>query len=389
MKAYRTYLNAYFQQHPTLFPAGFELGFQWHDSRTSKKHNKLIIRRIKLKDGRIYELVPSSMMPYLSGQTSLISNGLLLRHWAVPYAVIAQLFGRDASFWERCEQSLARISVVGSVSKTGCLPLHLAADEKVTYWNGQEAYIGLSSSGDCVLGAELSLKEDTAQLQEAYGVFAQEARDVEPAYQPQSVNLDGWKATNQAWTNLFPHITIVLCFLHAFLKVRDVGKGLKDEFYQLGNRIWQAYRQPTECLFRTEIAALLVWTSSQLTLNERVKAKIEDLCGKVDRFAVAYEHPECYRTSNQIDRPMNALDRYLYQIRYFKGDRHSANQKVRAWALIYNFMPFCDRVQKRKTSPKKSSRFAERNGFVYSANWLENLLIAGSMNGFRASPKIR
>lgn len=348
-----------------------------------------MIRRIKLTDGRIYELSPCSMMPYLSGQTSLVSKGLLLRHWAVPYTVIAQVLGRDASFWECCEQSLARISVVGSVTKRGALPIHLAADEKVTYWNGQEVYIGLSISGDCVLGAELSLKEDTAQLQEAYGVFAQEARDVEPTYQPKSVNLDGWKATNQAWTNLFPHITIVLCFLHAFLKIRDVGKGLKEGFHQIGNKIWQAYRQPTESLFRTELATLLIWASLELTLNERVKAKIEDLCGKVDRFAVAYEHPECYRTSNQIDRPMNALDRYLYQIRYFKGHRQSANQKVRAWALIYNFMPFCDRVQKRKTSPKKSSRFEERNGFVYSANWLENLLIAGSMNGFRASPKIR
>ncbi|MCY7356967.1 MAG: hypothetical protein LH609_05765 [Rudanella sp.] len=164
----------------------------------------------------------------------------------MPYAVIAQLLGRDASFWERCEQSLSRISVVGSVCKTGSLPLHLAADEKVTYWNGQEAYVSLSSSGDCVFGAELSLKEDTAQLQEAYGVFAQEARDVEPTYQPQSVNLDGWKATNQAWSNLFPQITIVLCFLHAFLKIRDVGKGLKKEFHEIGNKVWQAYRQQTQ-----------------------------------------------------------------------------------------------------------------------------------------------
>lgn len=129
------------------------------------------------------------------------------------------------------------------------------------------------------------------------------------------MNLDGWKATNQAWTNLFPHITIILCFLHAFLKIRDGGKGLKEEFYQIGNQIWQAYGQPTASLFRAEIAALMAWASSQRSLNERVKTKIEDLCGKADRFAVAYEYPDCYRTSNQIDRPMNALDRYLYQIR--------------------------------------------------------------------------
>jgi hypothetical protein len=66
-----------------------------------------------------------------------------------------------------------------------------------------------------------------------------------------------------------------------------------------------------------------------------------------------YEHPQCYRTSNQIDRPMNLLDRYLYQMRYFKGHRKTANLDIRAWVMLCNFTPFSQRVQKQKDKPKK------------------------------------
>ena len=86
---------------------------------------------------------------------------------------------------------------------------------------------------------------------------------------------------------------------------------------------------------------------------------------------------------------MNMLDRYLYQMRYFKGHRKTANLKIRAWAMLYNFTPFSQRVQKQKNKPKKSSRFEEFNEFVYHNNWLENMLVAGSMNGFKQSHTIR
>lgn len=101
------------------------------------------------------------------------------------------------------------------------------------------------------------------------------------------------------------------------------------------------------------------------------------------RFSNAYDFEDCYRTSNQIDRPMNILDRYLYQIRYFHGHHKTANLKIRAWAIIYNFMPFCAKTQ----THKKQSRFEEYNGFVYHQNWLHNLIIAGSMNGYRTRHK--
>ena len=149
-----------------------------------------------------------------------------MRKWGVPYDAIAYVLGRNASYWERAEASLGRISIVGSLHKTGNLAEHLAehlaSDEKISYWNGQEVYIAMTGSKDCVLGAEIAMSEDTVGLKAAYGVFKKEALALEGSYNPLSINLDGWKATNQAWLQIFPSIKIILCYLHAFLKIRDM-----------------------------------------------------------------------------------------------------------------------------------------------------------------------
>jgi hypothetical protein len=231
--------------------------------------------------------------------------------------------------------------------------------------------------------ADLSLREDTEGLQSSYGIFKSEALDCESNYNPKSVNLDGWKATNLAWKNLFSSITIILCFLHGYLKIKDIAKSLKEKFFLLGDEIWKAYRSKTKEEFTLALQSLSQWANENISDYQRVVEKVKDLCNKSSRFSNAYEFDDCYRTSNQIDRPMNILDRYLYQIRYFHGHYKTANLKIRAWAMIYNFMPFCNKTQKLK----KQSRFEEYNGFVYHRNWLHNMLIAGSMNGYRTRHK--
>lgn len=393
-RQYRASVNAYYQRHPEVFPADFALDYQLHDKQASRKMKGLVIRRIKLSNGQVYQIVPSSIMPYLSGSSQQVSKGLLLRHWAVPYEVIALVLGKNAMYWERQEEALARVSLVGSVCKQSPLPVHLAADEKITFFNGQEAYIALTSSGECVLGGELALQEDTQALQEAYGVFQTEALAYQSSYAPLSVNLDGWPATNLAWKNLFPGISIILCFLHAFLKIKDVARSIKEQFQLVSAQVWVCYQQKTKEDFLLSLTQLAAWAKENITTHERVSAKIQDLCAKAARFAVAYDFEQAYRTSNQVDRPMNLLDRYLYQIRYFKGSRKAANCKVRAWALLYNrratpFVPFSQRVQKRKENPKKTSRFEEYNGFVYHQDWLQNLLIASSLNATAPNHTIR
>jgi hypothetical protein len=333
----------------------------------------------------VYSVIPSSQMPYLIGNTEDVSKGLLLRTYAVPYDIIAEVLGRDGAYWERAEKGLSRMSIVGTVCK-GEIPTHLAADEKVTFINGKECYGTLTAGKNCVLGAHISLSEDTEGLQVAYQSFKDECLDCQPDYQPKSVNLDGWKATNASWKNLFPNTIVILCFLHSFIKIREIAKKLKEKYYELGTMLWDNYAEPTAVAFKSGLAKTLIWAKLQLKDYPFIVSKVQDIIDKEARFAIAYTYPEAYRTSNQIDRPMNDLDRYLYQTRYFHGHLASAQQKIRAWAMLYNFKPFEKRTV---TKMNKKCRFEELNGFTYHQNWLQNMLIAGSMNGFRKHHKIQ
>jgi hypothetical protein len=150
-----------------------------------------MIRRVKLRNGEVYSIIPSDYMPYLIVKTDAVSKDLWLRHWAVAYEVIASILGRDAIYWERAEESLGRISIMGSLAKKAHVPEHLATDEKITWINGNEAYVALTSNKDCVLGADLSMSEHTRGLEESYGIFKSEALDCEVNYAPKSINLDG------------------------------------------------------------------------------------------------------------------------------------------------------------------------------------------------------
>ena len=82
-----------------------------------------------------------------------------------------------------------------------------------------------------------------------------------------------------------------------------------------------------------------------------------------------------------LDRLMKYQDRRLYMTQNFHGTLDSANQAIRAHALLMNFCPFS-----RQTIEKKKgtySIFEQVNGFAYRKNWLENLLVAASLGGNR------
>ena len=49
-----------------------------------------------------------------------------------------------------------------------------------------------------MLGVAPSETADTESLKAAYGEFAQEIETLDPNYQAETVNTDGWEATQQA-----------------------------------------------------------------------------------------------------------------------------------------------------------------------------------------------
>jgi hypothetical protein len=306
----------------------------------------------------------------------------LLRRFHVPYWALAHVFGRDLMYWYRLERALGRFSVVGTTVKAPeRLPQDLVADEKHSRVAGEKLYISTTAGAGCILGASVSASASEAALCQAYGVFAEEARVLDPDYTPETVNTDGWAATQGAWKRLFPGITIILCFLHAFLKIRDrATKALSACFAQVSEKVWWAYRAPSKASFAQRLRRLREWAQARLP-DSPMRTHTLDLCEKRAQFSLSYDHERAHRTSNLVDRLMRFLDRACFNAQYFHGTLASAELRVRALALLWNFCPSSPATVKKYHGQRCP---AERlNGKRYSDNWLENLLVSGSMNGLR------
>jgi hypothetical protein len=363
---------------PELFPANFGAGYRLKDDRTSAKQ-EVLIRRIILRDGTAYSIRPSFLMPYLTARAEDVEGPLFLRKFGVPFWALAHVFGEDSMFWYRLECGLGRFSIVGTTLRHAGVPEHLLADEHHQALDGHKVYIATTVACGCCLGAEPATAAGTDELTLAYGVFKDEARDVAPAYAPVTVGTDGWKGTQAAWRALFPKVVILLCFLHAWLKVRERAKHLKGVFADVSRRVWEAYHAPDRRRFGQRLRRLREWACD--ALSGVVLETVLDLCRKRPRFTVAYRHVGGHRTSNMLDRTMRGMNRYFDHGQHLHGSQQACRRHCRAWALLSNFTPW-HQATARKNQGWRSP--AERlNQHRYHDCWLQNLLISASLGGCR------
>jgi hypothetical protein len=315
-----------------LFPEAFSWGYAFFGFTEPSIKQQLLCRRIRLEQDRmVFTIAPTFVMPYMTGRTQDVDQALFLMRFHVPCWAIAHVFGHDAMYWYRLEQGLGRCSLVGTTVKNPeRLPKDLVADEKHSWLKGERVSIATTAAQGCLLGASVAPSASQRALEKAYGVFASEAQALDADYAPETVNTDGWQATQGAWKALFPHITVILCFLHAFLKIRDrATKTLGDAFAQVQKRGWKAYHAPSKRAFSQRLRRLREW--AQTALSDCVmKSHTLDLCGKRDQFSKSYNHPEAHRTSNMVDRLMKFLDRAFFNAQYFHGMPDSAESRVRA-----------------------------------------------------------
>ena len=195
--AYKAFLHSHIKTHPELFPETIGEGWSCYGFTKDSVKQGIRVRRILTKaDDEVWQIRPSFVMPYMTGYADDVEKALFLRKFAVPYWALTYVFGRNDMYWERLELSMGRNSIVGTtVKQPDKLPQDVLADEKHTRLNGEKAYIATTVGDDCVLGASIALQADTENLTEAYGHFKTEAQDFVADYEPQSVNIDGWKAT--------------------------------------------------------------------------------------------------------------------------------------------------------------------------------------------------
>lgn len=379
---FRKKLLELFDEMPGIFPSGFAAGFELKDRRVSEKM-QITIRRIVLRDGTAYTCQPSFVMPYMTARTENVEKALFLRKFGVPFWALSEVFGRNRMYWFRLETSLGRNSVVGTTVRTAEVPKDVLADEHHQTRNGAKNYVATTVAGGCCLGAEVSESASIAHLQVAYGVFKEEAQDVQPDYTPTTVNTDGWWGTQGAWKALFPTIVILQCFLHAWLKVRDRAKHLKETYGTIRQKIWDAYHASNRRSFCQQIRRLKEWGTG--TLTGIVLETVLDLCKKKDKWKIAYDYPDGHRTSNMLDRVMRSMNRYFFDGQHLHGSLETSTRHCRAWALIYNFAPWSPETTKANDGWQSP---AERlNKKSYHQSWLQNLLVSASLNGRRTAPQ--
>ncbi len=236
-------IEALHGQHPELFPEEMGQGFVLCGFTAVSRKQQVRCRRIRLRaGGTVLTVAPAFLMPYMSARVPEVQDALFLMRFHVPCWAIAHVFGRDAMYWYRLENGLGRFSVLGTTVKTPeALPEDLVADEKHTRRNGEKVHVATTAGGECLLGASVAESASEADLKKAYGVFADEAKALDPDCAPRTVNTDGWAATQKAWQALYSKVTVILCFLHGFLEIRDrATKVLSGWFDQTREKVWHA-----------------------------------------------------------------------------------------------------------------------------------------------------
>ena len=203
---FRALIDEQIKQFPELFPPEITQQYLMKDFRYSKKLS-IYIRRIEICKVN-YTIRPSYVMPFMTGMVKDIEKALFLRKFNVPFWALSYVFGKNPMYWYRIETSLGRYSIVGTtIRHSEDLPEHVSADEKHTKLLGEKVYIVTTASNGCILGASVSKSAGEASLKEGYNTFKEESQRLKSDYAPDTVNTDGWAATQNAWKTLFPSIS--------------------------------------------------------------------------------------------------------------------------------------------------------------------------------------
>ncbi len=374
---FRASLNKFIEQYPELFPNEIAQGYQLKDVRFPTKlpvpHQSILVKETNTS----YTIRPSFVMPYLTFIPEDVERVLFLRKYNVPFHALSYVFGENAMKWFRMSQNIGRNSIVSTTIKYATdLPQHVIADEKHTWIMGEKAYIATTCANNCILGASIVKNADETELTKAYGVFKQEAIDVEPNYAPLTITSDGWQATQNAWKTLFSSILLIRCFLHIFIKIRDRTKNkFKDIFIEISEKLWNCFKSADKRTYSQRVRRLIEWASID-SVPSFISPILEKLRENADFFTPAYDFPKAPRTTNMVDRLMRPMDKYLFTSQYFQGSLETAELSIRSWVLIQNFAPSNPYTIKKFNGLQ--SPVERLNQSRYHENWLQNLLVSAS-----------
>ncbi len=296
----RAFAEGWVRSAPELFPAGFGRGDRLHDfGRRSRKLPGLRLRKVVTDDRSSYWLRASFQTSFMTGTVDELAYPLLLAVHGVPAWLLKVGFGRGEMDWYRVVARLGRGSLVETtVRNSARLPEYLAADEHHADWAGQKGYVATTVGGGCILGVALTAADDI-HLRGADGVFAAEARDVDPGYAPRRLKPKVRRRPGTPSPRSSPRSRsspASRAGSSRSAKVRDRCRKAHD----LHRRVWDMYRAATAEEFCRLVGELQQWCTTQ-TLTTPVRERVAKLWARKESYAVASDHPGCHRASNAAD----------------------------------------------------------------------------------------
>ncbi|MCP4421439.1 MAG: hypothetical protein GY805_32925 [Chloroflexi bacterium] len=99
-----------------------------------------------------------------------------------------------------------------------------------------------------------------------------------------------------------------------------------------------------------------------------------------------YRQTEAFGRYNLVGSTVKEKDKMPKDLLADEKHAKAHGGKWYAWTLLHNYRIYCPRA---KISNSFCSPAHKLNGFIYRNNWLENLLVASSCQGFRLSHKKR
>ncbi len=376
-KAVRAVVHAAAHSPPARFPSTRAPGSRLTGRlRESAKLPGMRWRPLRLKSGAVSTVRPRCVMPSMAGGAEDVADPLRLRASGVPPWLVAADFGHAAPSWARQVERLGRHRLVGTtVRDPEPWPQHRTADDHPTAWCGAKASIPITTGEGGVLGIAWTESADEAPRSAASGTCAAEARQGDPPDAPQTVNTDGWKATQHAWHVRLPALTVLLGFVPGFVPIRHRCRTA----LALPHQGWEVSRAATATEWTARLTALRAWAASH-TGPAAVRAVLATGWNRASASARASDHPGCRRTRPMVDRLTHRRSRVLSAPRGLHGPQRSSERRLRGWARRLHFCPYAPRAGQPRAYQSPAHRLNHKR---YPDNWLQNLLLSASLGGLR------
>lgn len=269
-----------------------------------------------------------------------------------------------------------RIELVGLLLAASVRPpSYGAADEKHTWLLGKRHYAAIWASGPIVWGIDLAEECCEEALEKAYAGTVKQIESAIDVGIVKGVVTDGFTATKQAASKGSSSLKMGHCLGHFSKKFKHWAKRVSEDLYiEFRKRLKTALNSDKESMlkvfrFAHRMSALIKWAEVNLGLEFAVELQHRYLRHKQE-LNNSMADADMPRNSVWADWFCNVLDRKLFMMKYFHGNKDSAVLFIKALAVLYNFKPYGQRAKNSRLSPIEVA-----GGHLPSNSWLASIFI--------------